>query len=114
LRRVLDTPTALGTRFLLAKKQEPDIARNVVREGRAAVEQVFEELAALAEGTRRQAAAELDGSRVVLDAVLLVRARQLARFKCAVRRSVTGLAARGYRLTLTGPWRVYNFVGDGT
>lgn len=102
-----------GTRFLLAKKQELDIAREVLREGRAEVERAFEELAALAEGARRRPAAELDGSRVVLDAALLVPARQLARFKRTVRRTVTGLAARGYRLTLTGPWPAYNFVGDG-
>lgn len=102
-----------GTGFLLAKKQELDVVRDVLREGRAAVERAFEELAALGEGTRRRPAAELDGSRVVLDAALLVPGRQLPRFKRAVRRSTSGLAARGYRLTLTGPWPPYNFVGDG-
>jgi Gas vesicle synthesis protein GvpL/GvpF len=102
-----------GTRFLLAKKRELDVAREVLREGRAAVEEAFEELAGLADATRRRSAAELDGTRVVLDAALLVPARQLTRFKRTVRRRLTGLAACGYRLTLTGPWPAYNFVGDG-
>lgn len=102
-----------GTRFLLAKKQELELARDVLREGRAAVERAFEELAALGEGSRRRSAAELDGSRIVLDAALLVPARQLGRFRRAVRRSASSLAERGYRLTLTGPWPPYHFVGDG-
>jgi gas vesicle protein GvpL/GvpF len=102
-----------GTRFLLAKKRELDVAREVLREGRAAVEDAFEELAALAEVTQRRSAAELDGSRVVLDAALLVPNRRLPQLKRAVRRRVTALAARGYRLTLTGPWPAYNFVGEG-
>jgi hypothetical protein len=102
-----------GTRFLLAKKQALDVAREVLREGRAEVEAAYEELAGLADATRRRPAAELDGSRVVLDAALLVPSRQLTRFKRSVRRRGSGLAARGYRLTLTGPWPAYNFVGDG-
>ena len=102
-----------GTRFLLAKKRELDVARAVLKEGRAAVEDTFEALAGLAEATRRRPAAELDGSRVVLDAALLVPASGLGGFKRAVRRHATGLAGQGYRLTLTGPWPPYNFVGDG-
>ena len=102
-----------GTRFLLAKKRERDVARAVLEEGRAAVEDAFEALAAMAEAARRRPAAELDGSRVVLDAALLVPARGLAGFKRAVRRHATGLAGQGYRLMLTGPWPPYNFVGDG-
>jgi hypothetical protein len=101
-----------GTGFLLAKKRERDVAREVLREGRAAVEEAFEELAGLAEATHRRSATELDGTRVVLDAALLVPTRQLPRFKRSVRRHVTGLAARGYRLALTGPWPAYNFVGE--
>lgn len=102
-----------GTHFLLAKKEERDVARALVREGRAAVETAFETLSELAEGIRRRPAAELEGSRVVLDAAVLVPARQVARFKRTVRQSAAALAARGYRLTLTGPWPAYNFVGDG-
>ena len=107
------TPRRTGTRFLLAKKHERDVAREVLREGRAAVEDAFETLAGLAEATRRRSPAELDGTRVVLDAALLVPAGRRTRFKRAVGQSATALAARGYRLTLTGPWPAYNFVGDG-
>jgi hypothetical protein len=102
-----------GTGFLLARKQELDLARDALREGRAAVERAFDEMASLGEASRRRPAAELDGSPVVLDAALLVPARQLGAFKGVVRRSASDLAARGYRLTLSGPWPPYNFVGDG-
>jgi hypothetical protein len=102
-----------GTRFLLAKKRERDVAREVLREGRAAVEDAFEELAALAETTRRRPGAELEGTRLALDAALLVDATRAARFKRAAQRAARALAAHGYRLTITGPWPAYNFVSDG-
>jgi hypothetical protein len=101
-----------GTRFLMAKKEERDVARAVVREGRAAVEEVFDSLAGLADATRRRPPAELDGTKLVLDAALLVPAGRLTRFRSALRRGATGLAAKGYRLSLTGPWPAYNFVGE--
>jgi Gas vesicle synthesis protein GvpL/GvpF len=107
------TSRRAGTRFLLAKKHQRDVVREVLREGRAAVEDSFETLAGLAEATRRRPAAELEGTRVALDAALLVPGRRLARFKAAARRATTALTARGYRLTLTGPWPAYNFVSDG-
>jgi hypothetical protein len=101
-----------GTGFLLAKKQERDTARAVLREGRTAVEDAFRSLAGLADATRRRPPAEMDGTRLVLDAALLVPAGRLTRFRSALRRATAGLAARGYRLSLTGPWPAYNFVGD--
>jgi hypothetical protein len=106
------TGSAAGTRFLLAKKQERDVARDVVREGRAAVEEAYEALANVADATRRRPAGELEGTRVVLDAALLVPSGRLTSFKRLVRRAATALAERGYRLSLTGPWPAYNFVGD--
>ena len=102
-----------GTKFLLAKKQERDTAREVLQEGRAAVEEAYESLATVADAARRRPAGELEGTRVVLDAALLIPSGRLTSFKRLVRRAATGLAARGYRLSLTGPWPAYNFVGDG-
>ena len=84
-----------------------------MREGRAAVEEAFGELANLADATRRLPAGDLEGTRVVLDAALLVPAGRLVSFKRRARRAAAELAARGYRLSLTGPWPAYNFVGDG-
>jgi gas vesicle protein GvpL/GvpF len=102
-----------GTRFLLAKKRDRDLAREVLRVGRAAVEDAFEELATLAQTSRRRPAGELDGTRLVLDAALLVDAGREARLKQAARRAARALATHGYRLTMTGPWPAYNFVSDG-
>jgi len=106
------TGGSAGTKFLLAKKQERDVARDVVREGRAAVEEAYEALANVADATRRRPAGELDGTRVVLDAALLVPPGRLPSFKRLARRAASGLAAHGYRLSVTGPWPAYNFVGD--
>jgi hypothetical protein len=106
------TGGSAGTKFLLAKKQERDVARDVVREGRAAVEEAYEALANVADATRRRPAGELDGTRVVLDAALLVPSGRLPSFKRLARRAASGLAAHGYRLSVTGPWPAYNFVGD--
>jgi hypothetical protein len=41
-----------------------------------------------------------------------VPARRLASFKRTVRRRAAELAGHGYRLTLTGPWPAYHFVGE--
>ena len=101
-----------GTRFLMAKKEQRDVARAVVREGRASVEAAFESLAGFADATRRRSPAELSGTRLVLDAALLVPIGRLARFRAALRRAASGLAAHGYRLSLTGPWPAYNVVTE--
>lgn len=106
------TGGSAGTKFLLAKKQERDVARDVVREGRAAVEEAYEALADVADATRRRPAGEMEGTRVVLDAALLVPSGRLPSFKRLARRAASGLAAHGYRLSVTGPWPAYNFVGD--
>jgi Gas vesicle synthesis protein GvpL/GvpF len=101
-----------GTRFLLAKKRQRDVVRMVLSEGRASVEEAFETLTGLAAASRRRPSGELEGSRVVLDAALLVAGRRAREFRRAVRRAAVALAALGYRLTLTGPWPAYSFVGD--
>jgi hypothetical protein len=98
---------------LKAKKAALDIAREVLQEGRVAVEAAFEDLAGLADAARRRPASELNGTRLVLDAALLVPGSRVTRFKQRARKTATALASRGYRLSLTGPWPAYNFVGDG-
>jgi hypothetical protein len=101
-----------GTRFLVRKKHERDAAQALVREGRAAVEDAFETLADLADGTRRRAGTELEGTRLLLDAALLVPAGRAGAFKRITGRLARELRARGYRLELTGPWPPYTFVTD--
>ena len=101
-----------GTRFLLRKKHERDATQLLLREGRAAVAAAFETLARLADATRRRPAAELDGTRLLLDAALLVPAPRASEFKRVVRRLARDLGAKGYRLELTGPWPPYSFVVD--
>jgi len=101
-----------GTRFLLRKKHERDAAQALLREGRVAVEAAFETLAGLADATRRRPGAELEGTRLLLDAALLVPADRAGAFRRTIRRLTSALRARGYRLEMTGPWPPYTFVAD--
>jgi hypothetical protein len=101
-----------GTRFLMRKKHERDAAQALLREGRAAVEDAFEALSELADASRRRPGAELEGTRLLLDAALLVPTERGGAFKRTIRRLASALRARGYRLELTGPWPPYTFVAD--
>jgi len=101
-----------GTRFLMRKKHERDAAQALVREGRAAVDDALQTLSGLADGTRRRPGAELEGTRLLLDASLLVRAERAGALKRTIRRLANDLGARGYRLEMTGPWPPYTFVTD--
>jgi len=76
------------------------------------VEDAFEELAALAETTRRRSPAELEGARLALDAALLVDAERATRLRQTAQRAARTLAGHGYRSTMTGPWPAYSFVSD--
>jgi hypothetical protein len=48
----------------------------------------------------------------LLDAAFLVPNARRARFKAAARKEAARCAAAGAQMMLTGPWPVYNFIGD--
>jgi hypothetical protein len=100
-----------GARFLTRKRQEHKEARDILDTGRSAADEVFTDLAAHADDTRRRPpAASEPGLRLLLDAAFLVPAARAAAFRDAVRREADRLAPSGYRVVLTGPWPAYNFV----
>jgi hypothetical protein len=104
---------AVGTRFLVRKQSTRDALRQLVADSRAAVDDVFEALARVADDARRRTSAQDGlGTRLLLDAAFLVPERRRARFRTAVTRAAARLGERGYDVTLTGPWPPYNFVGD--
>ena len=105
-------PTS-GTAFLAARKA----ARDAEKEGRAralaAADGVFESLAGFARAAKQRPRSSEPGTNPpLLDGAFLVPASSRAGFKRAARRQAAVCAAAGARLTLTGPWPAYNFVGD--
>ena len=76
------------------------------------VETLYEALGEIAKRSVRRAAPsrELVG-RVLLDAVFLLPRKEVKRFQKTVGETAKGLAARGFHITLTGPWPAYSFIG---
>jgi hypothetical protein len=90
------------------------VARRVVSGARGEAARVLRALRARAEAARRRAPVSgPDGTRLVLDAAFLVARERAGAFRAEVRQIARRLGPRGYRVTLTGPWPPYNFVGSG-
>jgi hypothetical protein len=104
---------AAGARFLTLKSHEKSEISRLADQGRAEAEQVFEDLARHAAETRRRPIGPGEpGLRLLLDAVFLVARPRAERLRQAAQRHARRLAARGYRVVLTGPWPAYSFVAN--
>jgi len=102
-----------GTAFLLKKKKEQQLSRELLGRAQAQVEAVFDALAALARDARRRPPGQAElGARILLEAAFLVAAKDRKRFEKAASSQARALSPAGYTLTLTGPWPVYNFVAE--
>ncbi|HEY4883621.1 MAG TPA: GvpL/GvpF family gas vesicle protein [Myxococcales bacterium] len=118
LRRARDevqavAPGAPGAAFLLRKKKEHDLAREVIEHARDRAEGLFELLAIQADDARRRPPPPGEiGKRVLLDAAFLLQRKKAKAFQTKVRAEAKKLADRDYQLTLTGPWPAYTFVSD--
>ena len=128
LRMLLDEPRALeraaqsargeakgssGTEFLLRKKKQRDVSREVIERGGEHATALFDELALRADDARRRPPPPGPaGHRVLLDAAFLVRRSRVKPFQAAVRKAAARLGRDGFELTLSGPWPPYNFVAE--
>ena len=102
-----------GTAFLAQRKAAREADQAMRARALDAAGKAYEELAGLARSARqRPRTAEPGANPPVLDAAFLVTAASRGRFKTAARRSARACAAAGARLSLSGPWPAYNFVGD--
>ena len=102
-----------GTEFLLRKKKQRDLSRDVVERGAERATTLFDELSRRTDDSRRRVPpAGAAGRRVLLDAAFLVRRGRVKPFQAAVRKAAARLQRDGYQLTLTGPWPPYNFVAE--
>jgi len=128
LRVLLDEPRALrlaaesaqaesggatGTAFLLRKKKQQDLVREVLARGGERAAKLFDELSRRADDSRRRPPpAGPAGQRVLLDAAFLIKRGQVKAFQTAVKKVAGKMGRAGYELTLTGPWPPYNFVAE--
>jgi hypothetical protein len=118
LRRARDeakavAPGAPGAAFLLRKKKEHDLAREVIEHARDRADGLFELLSVQADDARRRPPPPGEvGKRVLLDAAFLLQRKKAKAFQTKVRAEAKKLADRDYQLTLTGPWPAYTFVSD--
>ena len=104
---------ATGTEFLRKKKAAKDARQEVVASALRDADKLFEALDRLADDShRRTPAVEGPARRMVLDAAFLVPRREARRFRAAVAEAAPPLEARGFTLSLTGPWPPYHFVAD--
>jgi hypothetical protein len=113
--RAAPVTAATGTEFLARKKAAKDARQQLVADGLAEADRLFEALGRLADDRRRRTpAAEGPTSRMVLDAAFLVPRRGARRFRAAAAQAARTLGARGFTLSVTGPWPPYHFVADET
>ncbi len=100
-----------GGAFLTARKQARESATKARRAAAEVAELAFASLAGLARDQRRREEDTAAGAVPLLDAAFLVPSRRRAQFHAAARRLARDVARSGGRMTLTGPWPPYNFVG---
>jgi gas vesicle protein GvpL/GvpF len=103
-----------GTAYLSVKKSQRDRAMQLSQEARNTTAELYERLVGCATASKRRTSSEqpVTGGPLLLDAAFLVRRSQAARFRRLVAREANSLGARGYRVTLTGPWPPYSFIQD--
>lgn len=110
----VDGRKSTGVAYLTRKKAQRDAGIELAERARETVSRTFDRFAARATIARRKAASELpvQGGPLLLDAAFLVPRGRARTFRSLAAREAKSLAARGYTLTLTGPWPPYSFVQD--
>ncbi|MBI1853128.1 MAG: GvpL/GvpF family gas vesicle protein [Planctomycetes bacterium] len=106
-------PGQSGAGFLRHKKAMRDAVRDLQTLARTTANDLFANLAKFARA-RAPVRTLLGGPRLVLDAAFLVPFGATARFRGATKRFSTkrgGLGREALKVTVSGPWPPYHFVG---
>jgi len=105
-------PAGAGAAFL-RRKSRLLRARSDQGKARAAAEAAHRALGRMARDSRRLAPPAVPAARrLLLDAAYLVPRKEDRRFRAAVGRWARRHAPLGHRVTVTGPWPPYSFVGS--
>ena len=101
-----------GVSYLAGKKAQRDAVTHLASHAREASADLFERLSAIASTARRRPAADLPapGAPLLLDAAFLVPRRSVRAFRATAAKQGRAFEARGYLLTMTGPWPPYSFM----
>jgi hypothetical protein len=100
-----------GAGYLALKRDLRDRNQADFKRARADAGRLYRSISKKAtRAIRRTATEQGPGSRLLLDAAFLVRARNAKGFQVAVQRETRALERKGIAVTLTGPWPAYNFV----
>jgi hypothetical protein len=102
-----------GVAFLVARRQAREGAKSALRGALQAADTAFSSLSGIARDGRRRTIDVPGAAAPLLDAAFLVPVRRRARFHAAAERLAKDVARSGGRMTITGPWPAYSFVGAG-
>ena len=100
-----------GADYLATKRDQRDRNQADFKRARGEAGRLYRTVSRKAtKSVRRTATEQGPGSRLLLDAAFLVRAKSARGFAAAVQREARALERKGIALSLTGPWPAYNFV----
>lgn len=101
-----------GVAFLASRKQARDDARRAAAQAAEAADRAFESLSSVAREGRRRSEDAAGVTAPLLDAAFLVATRRRTKFHGLAKRLAREVGGRGARMTVTGPWPVYNFISE--
>jgi hypothetical protein len=108
-----DSRHGAGARFLNARKNARDAAKQMRAAVLATAGRAFMRLSKVARDAAQRPRSQESGTNPpILEGAFLVPVRARTRFKTEARRQAAACAAAGGHMTLTGPWPAYNFVGS--
>jgi gas vesicle protein GvpL/GvpF len=107
-------PVTSGVAYLSSKKTQRDQATELAEHAREVVAGLYDRLDRQAAHSKRRALSELAPQRgpLLLDAAFLVPRGRSRQFTATIARQSRALAARGYHVTMSGPWPPYSFIED--
>lgn len=101
-----------GRRFLERKRALHQVARDLAAQAPRAARSLYRAVARSAREHREIPVVPGTKTRLLIDGAFLVRREERRDFRAAVATAVEAAAKRGVRVSLTGPWPPYNFVGE--
>jgi hypothetical protein len=107
-------PVTSGVAYLSSKKAQKDQATELAEHAREVVVGLYDRLDRQAAHSKRRPLSELAPQRgpLLLDAAFLVPHRRSRQFTATIARQSRVLAARGYHVSISGPWPPYSFIED--
>lgn len=104
---------APGRRYLLERKRDDLVLREVPRAARSLAQELLEELRPLVEHVRElELPTHRDGLPVVLDVAFLVHRERVPALRELATERARELHDKGVHAALTGPWAPYRFVRE--